>query len=99
MIPSPSPSLRPGLTVDDVSPGFVGFVWIFFLALACIAIFLLLTRQLRRMNREYDSRVAAGDLEPDPERADPRVGVTGAAPGGRADGRGETGAPPDDPAR
>jgi hypothetical protein len=49
--PSPNPTegtLRPGLEEWQVSPGLIGFVVTFVLALACVALFLNLSKHLRR---------------------------------------------------
>ncbi|MET4223441.1 hypothetical protein [Oerskovia enterophila] len=57
--PSPAPTtdeLRPGLEPTDVSPGLPGFLTIFAVALACVVLFLSLTKQLRKVR--YDERGA-----------------------------------------
>lgn len=49
--PSPNPTegtLRPGLEEWQVSPGLIGFIVTFALALACVALFLNLSKHLRR---------------------------------------------------
>ncbi|MFI6427449.1 hypothetical protein [Promicromonospora sp. NPDC050880] len=49
--PSPNPTennLRPGLEEWQVSPGLVGFVVTFALALACVLLFLNMSKHLRR---------------------------------------------------
>ena len=49
--PSPNPTegqLRPGLQTWEVSPGLIGFVITFALALACVVLFLNMSKHLRR---------------------------------------------------
>lgn len=49
--PSPNPTenqLRPGLEEWQVSPGLIGFVVTFVLALACVLLFLNMSKHLRR---------------------------------------------------
>lgn len=49
--PSPNPTegaLRPGLEEWQVSPGLIGFVVTFALAVACVLLFLNMTKHLRR---------------------------------------------------
>lgn len=74
------PDLRPELDPYDVSPGLVGFLVMFVIALACILLFLSLTKHLRRSkhNEEMQQREAqkkeseadAGDPPADGENAD-----------------------------
>ena len=48
--PTPSPSPSPqSFSPLEVSPGLAGFVPVFLIALACIVLFLSLTRHLRRV--------------------------------------------------
>jgi hypothetical protein len=57
--PSPAPSddpLRPELEPTDVTPGLAGFLAIFAVALAAVALFFGLSRQLRRMRRNAESQ-------------------------------------------
>ena len=56
---TPSPSddpLRPELEPTDVSPGLVGFLAIFLVALATVGLFFALSRQLRRMRHNAEVR-------------------------------------------
>ncbi|UKJ62227.1 hypothetical protein H1Q78_10030 [Cellulosimicrobium cellulans] len=78
---TPSPSddpLREDLDPNDVSPGLVGFLAIFAVALATVGLFFALSRQLRRMrhNAEVQGIGADGPLEP----------VDGESPDGTRDG-------------
>ncbi|ROS78621.1 hypothetical protein [Cellulomonas sp. PhB143] len=62
--PSPSPTpgpLKPELSPYDVSPGLVGFLAIFAVALAAVLLFLSLTKHLRRVRHNEELRAAAGD--------------------------------------
>jgi hypothetical protein len=48
--PSPTPSPSPeSFSPLEVSPGLAGFIPVFLIALACIVLFLSLTRHLRRV--------------------------------------------------
>ena len=46
--PSPSPS-QPSFEPTEVSPGLAGFIPVFLIAVACVLLFLSLTRHLRRV--------------------------------------------------
>ncbi|RYV50498.1 hypothetical protein [Pengzhenrongella frigida] len=50
--PSPSPGRTGDLEPGDVSPGLIGFLPVFLIALACIGLFLSLTSKLRKVNRK-----------------------------------------------
>ncbi len=83
---TPSPSedpLRPELDPTDVSPGLSGFLAIFAVALATIALFFMLSRQLRRMrhNAEVQGIGPDGPLDEGEDAAG-----SGAAPGEPDDG-------------
>jgi hypothetical protein len=49
--PTPAPTQAPagGFEAWEVSPGLIGFVPVFLIALACVGLFLSLTRQMRRV--------------------------------------------------
>lgn len=47
--PSPEPATIP--PADITSPGIVGFIFTFGLALVCVLLFLSLTKHLRKVNR------------------------------------------------
>jgi hypothetical protein len=105
-VPSPSPSGAPagGFEPWEVSPGLLGFVPVFLIALACVGLFLSLTRQMRKVTvrqamrdaddaaalREGGLREAPGDGS---ARGDGSGGPAGpAAPaGGDRPGDGPTG--------
>ena len=60
--PSPSPTLPGNLEPGDISPGLLGFLPVFLIALACIGLFLSLTSKLRGVNRrqaQLDAEEAA----------------------------------------
>ena len=52
--PSPSSNLREEIDPGDVSPGLLGFLPVFLIALACIGLFLSLTSKLRKVNRRQE---------------------------------------------
>lgn len=95
---TPSPSddpLREDLDPNDVSPGLVGFLAIFAVALATVGLFFALSRQLRRMrhNAEVQGIGADGPSEPgdgatsggeSPDGATGDDGAPDGAPGGPA---------------
>ncbi|WP_426309350.1 hypothetical protein [Cellulosimicrobium sp. E-16] len=100
---TPSPSddpLREDLDPNDVSPGLVGFLAIFAVALATVGLFFALSRQLRRMrhNAEVQGIGADGPLEPgDGDDGESSGGATG--DGSAPDGSAPDGAPGSGPAR
>lgn len=63
--PSPSSTLPGNLEPGDISPGLLGFLPVFLIALACIGLFLSLTSKLRGVNRrqaQIDAEEAAAAL-------------------------------------
>jgi hypothetical protein len=66
--PAPNPTenqLRPGLEEWQVSPGLIGFVVTFVLAVACVLLFMNMTKHLRRAGhnaREQGLAVATPDV-------------------------------------
>ena len=76
--PSPGSDLQPGLEPGDVSPGLLGFLPVFAIALVCIVLFRSLTTKLRGVRRRQElldaEEAAALDAAGDP------------APGGEARG-------------
>ncbi len=85
--PSPSPTTFSPL---EVSPGLLGFVPVFLIALACVLLFLSLTKQLRRVKvrqAQLDAAEAAGAGRGEPG---PDAGGTGdpGEPGSRERGPG-----------
>ncbi|MEL7976828.1 hypothetical protein AAG589_13280 [Isoptericola sp. F-RaC21] len=54
--PSPSPSPSQGPTELQVTPGLAGFVATFAVAVACVLLFLSLTRHLRRAQRNAEDQ-------------------------------------------
>ncbi|MEU4364242.1 hypothetical protein [Promicromonospora sp. NPDC023987] len=105
--PSPNPTegtLRPGLEEWQVSPGLIGFIATFALALACVALFLNLSKHLRKVGHNAREqglpvpepevitfRRAGSDAAPDSGAAD-----SGAAPGSKATGTSDASASPSD---
>ncbi len=75
--PSPSPSPLPQADPSLGSPGFIGFVFTFVLALVVIGLALLMSRELRKVNR--NARLAAAAEEAAGRRgADEPAGEAGA---------------------
>ena len=52
--PPPGSNLREEIDPGDVSPGLLGFLPVFLIALACIGLFLSLTSKLRKVNRRQE---------------------------------------------
>ncbi|WP_426594542.1 hypothetical protein ACPPVS_03220 [Cellulomonas sp. McL0617] len=85
--PTPSPS---GVAIDPTqggSPGFLGFVFTFLVAIAALFLFLSLTKQMRRVDRR-SKQLGLDDETPDPADDDENdrphldVGVIDAGAGG-----------------
>jgi len=77
--PSPSPSPTQGPTELEVTPGLAGFVATFAVALACVLLFLSLTRHLRRARANAEEQGI-------PVEEPRRVGFRRADEGGEAAG-------------
>lgn len=101
MNPTPTPTpTSTDVTILGHGTGFQAFLVTFLLALACVAIGLLLARQLRRMNHNYRDKVDSGEL---PEETVRGTGRRITPPGGPRAGDGSGGssggpAGPADPA-
>lgn len=57
--PSPDPTegvLRPGLEETDITPGLVGFLVTFAVAVACVFLFLSFSRHLRKARRNAEEQ-------------------------------------------
>ncbi|MFC8922646.1 hypothetical protein [Cellulosimicrobium sp. NPDC057127] len=90
--PAPSPTddpLRPELEPTDVSPGLAGFLAIFAVALAAVALFFGLSRQLRRMRHNAEAQGIPVDDRRDARH--PGATAEGATSGGTAPGHGVPG--------
>lgn len=88
---TPSPSddpLREDLDPNDVSPGLVGFLAIFAVAVATVALFFGLSRQLRRMRHNADVQGIGpdGPVGATTPETSAGAGPDGATPGGSAPG-------------
>ncbi|WP_130780460.1 hypothetical protein, partial [Cellulomonas biazotea] len=82
--PSPSPSDVELTDPGAGSPGFLGFVVTFLLAVAAIGLFLSLTKQLRVVDRRAKQLGLDDAAESDADATDESDGPDGAAPGGGA---------------
>lgn len=80
--PGPEDGLRDDLTPQDVSPGLLGFVVIFAAAVACIPLFLSMTRKLRKVDPRRERPTAAP--APEDGAADDGAGPFGDGPGDAA---------------
>jgi hypothetical protein len=93
--PSPNPTegqLRPDLETWQVSPGLIGFVITFALALACVVLFLNMSKHLRRAG--HNARQQGLPIE-QPEgigfrRTDGEPEFAGSEPGASADAANNT---------
>ena len=69
--PTPSPNQQPELDPANVSPGLLGFLPVFAIALVSIGLFLSLTAKVRKVNHrqaglDADEAAAAGGETPEP---------------------------------
>lgn len=95
--PSPSPTGVEVPPADVTSPGLIGFLVMFGLALVCVVLFLSLTKQLRLVSH----RAARIDREAGPENGDgdedtDGAGTQGTAPRDAGPDRPAAGPLPDD---
>ncbi|WP_043109790.1 hypothetical protein [Paraoerskovia marina] len=82
LVAAEDPDLRPELDPYDVSPGLVGFLVMFVIALACILLFLSLTKHLRRSKHNEslrDREAHRGDAEDGPGQDDDGTDATNGA--------------------
>jgi hypothetical protein len=79
--PEPSPSLRPGLDLDQVTPGLLGFLLTAFIVLLTAVLIVDMVRRIRRVR--YRAQVEAERAAAD-EAGPRRAGLPGS--GGRNDG-------------
>src|SRR5690554_2324680 len=87
--PSPTPGLRDGLEESMISPGLAGFLAVFAIALASLALFYSLTRKLRRVKYRGElAEAAAADDGEVPDAGAPGTLAAGStkAPDGGAPG-------------
>jgi hypothetical protein len=98
--PSPNPTenqLRPGLEEWQVSPGLIGFVVTFVLAVACVLLFLNMSKHLRRAGhnaRQQGLPVSTQDVIGF-RRADGDAPAAGGAKGADTAGSADTAGTPD----
>ena len=87
--PSPTPSLRPGLSEDQVTPGMWGFIMTAFFVLATTLLIVDMVRRIRRVRyraqveEERIAAAAAADIEA-AEAAEADSGAAGPAAGSAA---------------
>lgn len=96
--PSPTEVLRPGLEKWDVTPGLLGFIAMFCIVLAAVAVWFSMSGKLRKL--QHDERMEASAAQ---ARADADADQTAADQPDATDGsaKPDTGDQPDDddPAR
>lgn len=91
--PSPGPAPQ-NFETYEVSPGLIGFIPVFLIALASVLLFLSLTRHLRRVTVRGAARDAADAASPGAAAGDgPATGGGSATGGGPATGRGRDATP------
>jgi hypothetical protein len=94
--PTPTPSLRPGLSQDQVTPGLLGFLLTAFIVVLTALLIVDMVRRIRRVRyraqveEERAAAQAAGDA---PQAADGGPGVQDPAgqPGNRPEVNGDAG--------
>ncbi len=82
--PSPSPAPSGGFEAWEVSPGLIGFIPVFLIALACVGLFLSLTKQMRRVavrQAQQDADDAAAAAQGGGAPSDPASPGGGSRPG------------------
>jgi hypothetical protein len=66
--PAPSPSLRPGVTEDQVTPGLLGFLLTAFIVVLTALLIVDMVRRIRRVRyraQVEEERAVAGEAGPD----------------------------------
>lgn len=94
--PAPGPGgdgLRPGLTVDQVTPGFLGFAMTAFLVVSVVLLMVSMTRRIRRVRYRTQfeqgtpSSSIPGDRASELAPINPAEAVSTAAPGAESPAR------------
>ena len=82
-MPTPGPGtdgLRPGLSPDQVSPGFLGFLMTAFMVIAVVMLMVSMTRRIRRVRYQAQVRLPGQDS---PDAADTNLATAGEPQAGR----------------
>jgi hypothetical protein len=80
--PTPSPSLRPGLSQDQVTPGLLGFLLTAFIVVLTALLIVDMVRRIRRVRyraQVEEERAAAETLTDGTGQEPPAAGAPGAA--------------------
>ncbi|MCX6497719.1 MAG: hypothetical protein NTU93_02825 [Arthrobacter sp.] len=90
--PEPSPSLRPGLDLDQVTPGLLGFLLTAFIVVLTAVLIVDMVRRIRRVRYRAQVEEERGVTEDAgvpgaglPEAGRPGTGLPGAGPEAKGD--------------
>lgn len=92
--PAPTPSLRPGLSQDQVTPGLLGFLLTAFIVVLTALLIVDMVRRIRRVRyraQVEEERAAAADDAPQATGAQSDVPYDAGQPGSRPEANGEAG--------
>lgn len=95
--PAPTPSLRPGLSQDQVTPGLLGFLLTAFIVVLTALLIVDMVRRIRRVRyraqveEERAAAEAAADDAPQAPGAQSDVPYDAGQPGSRPEANGEAG--------
>lgn len=67
--PSPTEVLRPGLSQWDVTPGLIGFIAMFCIVLAAVAVWFSMTGKLRKIQHDERRQASAAAARDEADRA------------------------------
>ncbi|KQN85048.1 hypothetical protein [Arthrobacter sp. Leaf69] len=89
--PAPTPSLRPGLSQDQVTPGLLGFLLTAFIVVLTALLIVDMVRRIRRVRYRAQVEEERAAAEADAADGQPDVRYDAGQPGGRPEANGEAG--------
>ncbi|WP_144674298.1 hypothetical protein [Arthrobacter sp. U41] len=91
--PAPTPSLRPGLSQDQVTPGLLGFLLTAFIVVLTALLIVDMVRRIRRVRyrAQVEEERAAADDAPQTPGAQSDLPYDAGQPGSRPEANGEAG--------
>lgn len=92
-VPSPSPSLRPGLSEDQVTPGTLGFIMTAFFVIATALLIVDMVRRIRRVRyrAQVEEQRMAASTAGEAETESPLAGGGGTDADARRETNGNAG--------